>query len=154
MKPVVVVLLALMIRCAFPAAAEAPGGLEQLEWLSGCWQGDEGEECWLPAKAKGMIGINRNSDGSRFELLRIVEDDEGRVTYLASPQGRCPATPFAAVEASDRRVVFANPEHDFPQTIVYWLDPDGVLHARVAATVEGVENGFEITWRRQEWPQR
>ena len=121
-----------------------------LAWLSGCWSSDESEECWMPPKGGVLVGLNRGADGRSFEFLRIAEE-EGELVYWASPGGRCPATPFRAMETTSKRVVFGNPAHDFPQQIEYWLDAADVLHARVSATVEGESPGFEITWSRSDW---
>jgi hypothetical protein len=138
-----------------PPAASAPaaGGIATLAWLSGCWRGSEGEECWLEPRAGTMLGVSRGAgDGGRapsYEFLRIVEEDGGLV-YQASPGGRCPPTPFRAVEVGARRVAFANPAHDFPQRITYWLEGD-TLHARVEAEQDGQTRGFELVWTRGSW---
>ena len=49
---------------------------------------------------------------------------------------------------SDRRVVFENPEHDFPQRILYWLDDDDMLHARIEGTEGGETHSMEWRYRR------
>jgi hypothetical protein len=56
---------------------------------------------------------------------------------------------FCAVETGDRRVVFENLAHDFPQRILYWLDETGALHARVEGPGEGGIVGEEWIWRRR-----
>jgi hypothetical protein len=102
-----------------------------------------------------MLGLNRGPDGEHFETLRIAREDDGSVVYFASPMGRCPATPFRLTKSSHQRATFSNPEHDFPQEIVYWIDKDSTgeetLHAAVSATTEGKTRGFEITWKRRSW---
>lgn len=137
-----------------PGAGRAAGGIAALAWLSGCWSGPDGEECWLEPRAGAMLGVNRaaagGGEGASFEFLRVVEED-GALVYLASPGGRCPPTPFRAVEVGEHRVVFANPEHDFPQRITYRLDGDGMLHARVEAEEDGEMRGFELIWKRGSW---
>ena len=73
--------------------------------------------------------------------VRRVRD--GRLVYLASPGG-APPTPFTAIEVGERRVVFENATHDFPQRVIYWRDGTA-LRARI----EGTRNGrlaFE-EWR-------
>ena len=67
--------------------------------------------------------------------------------YVAQPGGR-PPTRFTLVESSARRAVFANPAHDFPQRILYWLDDAGALHARVEGPKGGKTVGMEWTWRK------
>jgi len=44
-------------------------------------------------------------------------------------------------------VVFENPEHDFPQRILYRLD-GGMLHARIEGVVDGEPLSSEWTWSR------
>ncbi len=130
------------------------GALARLAWLAGCWRGEAGEECWLAPRGGTMIAVNRGPerDGRPpfFELLRIVEDEDGLV-LLAQPGGRSPATPFRAVELEDARVVFANPEHDFPQRITYWRD-GAALKVRVEAQRDGRWQGFEQHWSPGAWP--
>jgi hypothetical protein len=147
------------------AGATAPSGaarqvdskseIAKLAWLGGCWLGEAGEECWLAPRGGMMIAVNRGREREdkppAFELLRIVESDDG-LLLLAQPGGRSPATPFRAVEIGESRVVFANPEHDFPQRITYWRDEEATLRARVEALRDGEWKGFEQAWSRGGWP--
>jgi hypothetical protein len=87
----------------------------------------------------------RTSTSSAY--LRIEERADGLV-YVASPTGRG-TTAFPLADVGDRFVVFANPEHDFPQEIRYELTAAGALHARVSGTIEGAEQAMEWTWRKQ-----
>ena len=126
----------LVAGSAIAGAAGDEPSLASLAWMAGSWEGTADgvamEEHWLPARGGAMLGVHRDVAGGRmvsFEFLRIEATAEG-VTYLASPKGR-PATPFRLVESGPARVVFANPEHDFPQRILYWLGEDGSLHARI-----------------------
>ena len=143
------------VVCAPSTKARDLGDLSQFAWLAGCWVGEGGEECWLAPRGGTMVGMNRGPDREGrqpfFEFLRIVEDSEG-IVFLAMPAGRHPPTPFRAIEIGEERVVFANPEHDFPQRISYWLDRSSgkrVLRARVEASNEAGEwDGFEVNWTR------
>jgi hypothetical protein len=153
----------LAVRWALLALAGGPvaaGGGEagkaadvaSLGWLAGSWSGtangEESEEHWTAPKGGVMLGLHRDVKGGRvvaFEFLRIQETPEG-LAYLAQPKGN-PPTPFPLAESGPRRVVFANPKHDFPQRILYWLDADGALHARVEGPPGGKEVAMEWTWR-------
>ncbi|HUR81211.1 MAG TPA: DUF6265 family protein [Thermoanaerobaculia bacterium] len=110
--------------------------VQSLAWMSGHWSatvdGVEMEEVWLAPKNDVMVGMHRDVKGaqSSFEFMRIANTPEG-VAFLAQPGGK-PVTPFPLVESSGTRVVFANPKHDYPQRIIYFLR-DGQL----CATVEG-----------------
>ena len=151
---VVAVSVTIALIATGPAWAEAAGAtLEDLSFLAGSWSrctGDaEYEEVWLPARGGLMLGLNRTvrtAGKSAFEYLRIEEDANG-VTYLASPQGRA-ATPFALVELAPGKAVFENPEHDFPTRIIYRLNADGTLTARIEGLVDGELQGSEWHWVR------
>ncbi len=147
--------IVLLAPAFFAAAGEAePPSIDDLAWMAGHWRGTIGEavieEVWLTPAGSQMIGVNRTLvDGSAvaFENLRIEAADDG-IVFLASPGGRCPATPFRLETLKGEYVVFANPAHDFPQRIEYRREGD-VLHARI----EGAENG-EIKSVAWSWTRR
>lgn len=145
--------IAALAAFAARGASEPAGGIARLAWLSGCWQGEAGEECWLAPRDGLMMAVNRaparDGEPPFFELLRIVEDDEG-LLFLAQPGGVSPAVPFRAVELGDHRVVFANPEHDFPQRLTYWREGER-LRVRVEARRDGEWRGFEQTYQPGSW---
>jgi hypothetical protein len=142
--------LALLALALSGSAAAAAADLKSLAWMAGTWTGVadsvEMEEIWTAPKAQSMLGLHRDAAEGRtvsFEFLRIEATSEA-ITYWASPKGR-PATPFKLVEGGQKRVVFENPEHDFPRRILYWLGDDGSLHARVEGTRAG--KAFSEEWR-------
>lgn len=138
------------------AAATPAEDAARLSWLAGCWSGTvEGivtEEHWTSPAGGVLLGMNKavaNGRLASFEHLRIAPHgapSEGRLCYLASPQGGA-VTAFCAVEVGDRRVVFENREHDFPQRILYWREGEK-LHARVEGTLDGKPAGDEWEWSR------
>jgi hypothetical protein len=124
-----------------------PGAVavERVAWLTGCWEGtlESGavyEEVWLPLRGGTLAGVARMTREGRtlsIESMMIVENG-GTLLYVARPAGKR-ETAFRAVEVSDTAAVFENPDHDFPQRIVYRHTPPDGLHARI----EG-ERGEEI----------
>ncbi len=102
------------------------------------------EEYWNRPAGGLILGFHRDlfpGDRSFFEFLRIEQRDDG-IFYVAMPRGK-PGTDFRLTHLEHGRAVFENPEHDFPQRIVYARDGD-VL----SATIEGTENGEQ---RRSKW---
>lgn len=151
MRQAVVALGFAMLGTVLPAGE--PVRVEAVAWIAGTWQGtDKGmamEEVWLAPQGGAMLGLHRDVARGRmvsFEFLRIEESERGLV-YLSQPGGR-PVTAFPAVEVSGKRVVFENPEHDFPQRILYWLGEDGALHARIEGKDKGKEAAMEWRWTR------
>jgi len=143
---------------AAPRAAEPPRSrLERLAWMTGSWvwdsAGARSEEHWMGPVGGLMVGMNRTVRGGRaraFEFLRIRERGD-TVAYLSMPNGRG-LTEFALKEIGDRRVVFENLEHDFPQRVIYWLGDDGRLHARIEGQMDGQLEGQNWVWKRDAAP--
>jgi hypothetical protein len=128
-------------------------GTASLEWLAGSWTGMDGstrvEEHWMRPAGGVMLGVHRDLDSAGFvwfEYLRI-ETRAGTTAYAAMPGGR-PAVMFPLKEITRNSVVFENQENDFPQRIIYRLNDDGSLLARI----EGMENGAlktkEWVWKK------
>lgn len=134
------------------APAALPTSVSALSWMTGAWaatiDGVDMEEHWIAPKGGSMIGVHRDVAKGRtvsFEFLR-VEEQNGALVYLSSPMGK-PATPFRLVESGPQRAVFANPQHDFPQRIIYWKD-GADLRARIEGPRGGKTVGEEWRWSR------
>ena len=148
--PMMIVASTVALMAAAPLAAQAPsGGVETLAWMEGAWAGEKDgvamEELWTGPRGGALLGLHRDVKGQRllsWEFLRIQATDTG-IVYFASPRS-APPTAFKLVETGDKRAVFENKEHDFPQRILYWLDEAGALHARI----EGPRGGKTVS---QEW---
>ena len=118
--------------------------------MSGTWvhkaEGRETvSESWLGPGNGLMVAANlttRANNRKTFEFLRIAETPEG-FSYFASPGGRAPVE-FKLKESGDRRVVFENASHDFPQRILYWREGE-VLIARIEGMVKGENRS--VQWR-------
>lgn len=116
--------------------------VEDLAWLSGCWAPDGAEagtsEHWMPPAGGSMIGMSRfvmNGDTRAWEYLRIVETGDSSLTLFASPSGQEPAE-FQLAGIEENEVVFENPEHDFPQRIIYRLLGSNRLLGRIEGETE------------------
>ena len=135
---------------ALPAAPT----ISALAWMAGSWGGTAdgvtSEEHWTSADGGGLVGMHKDVKAGKmtgFEFLRVEVDAQQRICYVSMPGG-APPTSFCAVEVGERRVVFENREHDFPQRILYWLTADGRLHARIEGPLDGKEAAMEWTWSR------
>lgn len=117
--------------------------ISALKWMAGCWGHDFNDtgsvEEWMAPAGGLMLGMNRTIRAGKvvaFEYLRIVEDEDGWTGLIALPSGQEKAR-FKLVSMSANEVVFENPEHDFPQRIIYRLDSEGNLHGRIEGTIDG-----------------
>lgn len=153
-KSRLVLTVALLLLAGIVRASGNPAtDLSTLQWMAGNWAGTqdgvEMEEFWQKPKGNSMLALHRDIKEGRtvsFEFLRI-EATPDAVTYWASPRGR-PATPFKMIEQGDKRVMFENAEHDFPQRIIYWMSGDGSLHAKIEGKLTGEPASEEWAWKR------
>lgn len=130
--------------------ALAPGepvpvqSVQDLAWLSGCWESVGGEpgsgEFWTRPAGGTLLGVGRTVKAGKtvaHELMQIRETAPGRIVFIALPSGQTEAT-FPLVRLAGQEVVFENREHDFPQRVIYRRENE-LLTGRI----EGVENGRE-----------
>ncbi len=135
-------------------AAKSAAAISDLAWIAGDWQTAAGEraqseEHWTRPAGGSMIGMSRTLVGDKtvsFEFLRLDQRADG-IYYVASPKGRCPATDFKLTRLNGREAIFENPEHDFPQRIIYRRTAEG-LSARVEGTRNGQVRGTDYPYRR------
>lgn len=145
------IVLAAALAAALPSPGAGPADLSRLAWMEGRWSGTSDgvamEEHWTAPKGGALLGLHRDVKDGRmvsFEFFRIETTPEGTF-YFASPRS-APPTSFRLVELAEARVVFENKEHDFPQRILYWLEPSGALRARIEGPQGGKLVGEEWTW--------
>ena len=141
-----------LVVAAFVAWSSSLAASESApEFLAGDWcavsGGQRFEERWTDAEGGRMYALARSFKGAEltgFEFLRI-EPTDGAYAYVAQPGGR-PPTVFTLSERGEQRVVFTNPQHDYPQRIEYWRDVSG-LHARVSGAPKPGEAPQQFDFR-------
>ena len=131
----------MILTTAFSLSAAA-AGLDDVAWLSGCWRSDgrgaEVNEQWMKPAGNMMLGMSQtvaNGKTREYEFMRIVQEENGDIFFVAKPSSEEEAR-FRLTSASDREARFENPEHDFPQRIIYRRDGDSLV-----GRIEGVSNG-------------
>jgi Domain of unknown function (DUF6265) len=124
-------------------AVAAEGDLEKLAWLSGCWKSQSAEagsgEQWTPIAGGTMLGTSRTVKQGKtveFEFMQLRYLADRTLAFVAQPSGQS-ATVFPLLRITDAEAVFENPQHDFPQRVVYARDGE----TRLLAKVEGMRRG-------------
>lgn len=119
--------------------------ISDLAWLSGCWSYDDSEpgsgEYWMPPAGETILAVSRTVRGSKtvaFEFLRITTTEANSRRLVASPFGQSPAS-FELLLLTENEVIFENPEHDFPQRILYQRNGDHLVGG-----IEGVSKGEQL----------
>jgi len=145
---------ALTLAAALAAlAAPQAGPLDRLGWLAGCWEMKRGGrttlEMWMPPDGGLMLGASRttaNGTVREFEHVRLRADG-GRLVYTALPSGQAEAS-FTSTEVSDSGFTVQNPEHDFPQRIIYRRRGADSLVARIEGPGPSGTRAFELPMGR------
>ena len=79
------------------------------------------QEVWVVDGEQSLIGfgvaIHDNKVGF-YEIMSIQQSEDDAWIYTAHPSGQASAS-FLATQISENSVVFANPDHDYPQEIRY-----------------------------------
>jgi len=139
------------------AVSPTYSSVEQLGWLTGCLEMRSGdrvvEEHRMGVRRNSILGMGRTTSAeglSEYELTLIYEK-EGKIVFEARPSGQ-PAATFTAIAAGTDSVVFAAPEHDYPQIVGYRrAGPDTVL-AWIEGKVGGKSRRIEFPYRRVSCP--
>ena len=145
-----VVQVILTTAFSFSAAAAT---LNDLAWLSGCWHSDGDEqqtaEYWMQPAGNNMLGLSHTTKERRtlqFEFMRIVQEMNGEIFFVAMPSGQKEAR-FKLTMASEREVRFENPAHDFPQRIIYRRAGDSLI-GRIEGNSKGQEKAIDFPLKR------
>jgi hypothetical protein len=112
--------------------------------MSGCWERRDDarkllvSEQWMKPAGTSMLGMGRtvrNGKTVDFEYMRIEERPDG-IFFVARPSANKEETSFKLRTFTPNEVVFENPDHDFPQRVVYKATP-----LTLTGRIEGVQNG-------------
>jgi hypothetical protein len=107
----------------------------------------------MAPKGESMLGMSRTVRGDsliEYEQLRIGAR-AGHAVYFAAPSGQKPSE-FTAASVSDTLVTFENPQHDFPQRIIYRRRGADSLIARIEGTMNGTARGVDFPYAKARCP--
>ena len=145
--------LGVILLGAGVGAQENSPEMWKLGFISGCWKGGDKvqilEEQWTRPADQTMLGVGRTmKDGKTefYEFLQIRERSDG-IFYIAEPNGEKPVS-FKLVKVNDSQAIFENPQHDFPQRIIYQKTIDGSLLASLEGTESGKPKRIEFSMKR------
>ena len=127
--------------------------LADLAWLTGCWEGRQGEsvieEVWSKPAGGSMLGFGRTVNGGRtiaFEFMQVREEN-GSLTYMPQPQGGARVS-FPLKNSVGAKMTFENKEHDFPQRVIYERGGPELLNAAIEGTYKGKEEREEYQMKK------
>ena len=142
---------------AEPQATSAGPSVAQLGWLAGCLELRSGdrvvEEYRMPVRGGSMLGMGRTttSKGLIEYELTLIQEKSGKLVFEARPSGQ-PAATFTATLAGPDSVIFAAPEHDYPQVVGYRRHGADSVVGWIDGTAGGKSRRVEFPYRRVRCP--
>jgi Domain of unknown function (DUF6265) len=157
-------LLAVLWLATAPAFAQTPAepatdvnSVASLAWLDGCWVGTVNQrdfrEQWSPLRGNILLGVGSTvfqGKAQSYEYLRIEPRADG-VYYVALPSGQTEAAfKLTSITTDGKDVIFtfANPQHDFPQRILYRRATEGWLYATIEGKIKDADRQVIYPMRR------
>jgi hypothetical protein len=141
-----------------PAQVWAQSGVESLNWLSGCWSSESSgrtiSEQWMRPAGGTLFGMNRTISNGKtvaYEFLQVRNREAGGIELIARPSGQEQAT-FTLKPSGPREAVFENPDHDFPQRVIYRAIGNDSLLGRIEGSVGGKERSADFPMIRVSCP--
>ena len=138
---------------ARPAGPARGPSISQLSWLAGCLEMRSGdrlvEEHRMGVRAGSMLGMARTTTAKglgEYELT-LIHERGGKIVFEARPSGQPPAS-FTATVAGPDSVIFAAPEHDYPQFVGYRRAGSDSVIAWIDGKVGGKSRRIEFPYRR------
>lgn len=139
-----------MIWTAMIAAAGLH--LADMAWMAGDWTeeapGAVTRETWLAPRDGLMAGVGqtyRPGKPPRVEFMTISEGPQGLV-FTGVVDAQAPIR-FTLKSAEGGKAVFENPEHDFPNRVIYWRC-DADLCGRIEGARDGKARSADWRYRR------
>ena len=151
------ILVMLFLMAVITGLAQKPletkPSLADLGWLTGCWEGRQGqaviEEVWSKPGGGSMLGFGRTVKDGRttaYEFMQVREEN-GSLTYMPQPQGGTRVS-FPLKDFFGAKMTFENKAHDFPQRVIYERKGPGMLLAAIEGIYQGKEEREEYQMKK------
>ena len=144
--------IGLLILMSVSVSAQDQPEMAKLVWISGCWKSEgnvQSEEQWTKLDGKSMLGMGRTIANGKtvfHEFMQIRERADG-IHYIAQLNDEAPVS-FKLVKVNANLAIFENPQHDFPQRIIYQRTIEGSLFAAIEGVEKGQPKRIEFAMRR------
>jgi len=132
--------------------------LEKMRWLLGVWHRESNrsvtEETWRKLSDRTYEGesvrISKASGDTVFTESLLLVEMQGELFYLPKVAENPYPVPFKLVAFEGNRVVFENPEHDFPQRIIYAFQDADSLTVTVKGAMTDENRSIHFHFRRKD----
>jgi len=136
--------------------ATEQAALKKAAWLIGTWESKSSRgslyETWSivsDLEYLGKIYMIKDMDTVIFETVQLIQQ-QNNLYYIPSvkDQNNGQAVSFKSTFVSETKIIFENPEHDFPQMISYTMTPPDSLLAQISGMKEGQKQVQDFPMRK------
>ena len=130
-------------------------GIADLKGMAGCWERKDEKksllipEVWMEPAGTSIFGMGRTVKSGKtvdYEFMLIEKRDNG-IFFIARPKDNSADTAFKLIRSNADEVVFENPDHDFPQRVIYkWSG--NTLTGRIEGKEKGKSVGIDFPMGR------
>ncbi|MEO8648274.1 MAG: DUF6265 family protein [Acidobacteriota bacterium] len=154
MKRLVFAAVSLLSAVVIAVPAERRG-LNELAMFSGCWERSDKNgavivsEQWMKPAGTSILGMGRTvRDGKTVdhEFMRIENRADG-LYFVARPKANAEETEFKLKSRTANSFTFENPEHDFPQRVIYSFG-NGTMTGRIEGNNKGKPMGIDFPFKK------
>jgi hypothetical protein len=128
--------------------------INDFNWLVGTWKRETSKgmlfESWKMVDDSLLSGFSYGVTGSDTTLLETlsIENIKGDFFYIPVVEDNQGPVFFRLTEFDKNRYVFENPDHDYPQRIIYRKLGSDSLNARIEGTDEGKFQAVDFYFRK------
>lgn len=149
-KPfLLIAVISMMISCR----DEKPS-ISDFAWLQGKWvgttDGTDFFEVWQPASGKLMTGkgIGVSDADTLFSEKIQIEQRADELFYTASVSENAGPVDFKFTGYMDDSIIFENPQHDFPQRVIYYRLPNDKLYVCIDGKDKNAYSKIEFSFQK------
>lgn len=147
-----IVLLFILFGCQSGDTEVSCPDAGQLSWLKGTWKlvDEDVYEQWTTDGDSRLVGLSfaiEKGDTVLMENMTVeITNGQGAFVVRVVDQNENKPIAFPLTRCAEGRLLFENPQHDFPQRVAYERGEDGTL----LAWVEGGDRKLTFTYQRAE----
>ncbi|TCN57439.1 hypothetical protein D0809_12735 [Flavobacterium circumlabens] len=143
-KITLLMLLAVVVSCQKKESVEKDK-IKIADWLIGNWENKSPDglliENWQKVNDSTFSATSyfiKEKDTLHFEKIVLSQKGE-KLTYSATVNGQNndKAIDFPSTSETETKLVFENPQHDYPQKITYTKGANNTLTAEVTGKLQG-----------------
>ncbi|MEO6174047.1 MAG: DUF6265 family protein [Flavobacterium circumlabens] len=143
-KITLLMLLAVIVSCQKKESVEKDK-IKIADWLIGNWENKSPDglliENWQKVNDSTFSATSyfiKEKDTLHFEKIVLSQKGE-KLTYSATVNGQNndKAIDFPSTSETETKLVFENPQHDYPQKITYTKGANNTLTAEVTGKLQG-----------------